>query len=167
MINIFRVKIIKHKKENYLSMIAEKIDDINLRFINILSPIRNNILEDGKFYKLFYSNVNYISNGIYVVIPLLNEMNEYDNMKDSYILNKINDIEKYILSNIKGNKTSNFKLYTYFEDILKKKDFSKINPSFFYNSNNVILKISGVWENYDSIGLSYKLLKINDIISFS
>ena len=36
-------------------MIAESLDNINLNNIFIVSPIKNNLINNGLFYKLLYS----------------------------------------------------------------------------------------------------------------
>ena len=84
-------------------MIAESLENINLHNICIAQGTKNNIITDGMFYKLLYSNNLYISNGIYILISLhdRNHTILYDKFNNQNIINKIYNIENYILTNKK------------------------------------------------------------------
>ena len=171
-------------------MIAESLSDHKLNNIYILSPIKNNLIVDGLFYKILYSNDLYISNGIYMHIVLNNINNNmnYNNINNNYnnynshnshnshnyrvnfdvtknydIIEKIQNIETYILNNIidRINKTTpnmniNKKICYKITEQFKSGEI-KLNN----HNNNLILKLSGVWENDNSIGVSYKIMHIN------
>ena len=133
---------------------------------------RKNIILDGKFTKIIYSDENLVMNGIYMNISL----NEYTHdksysriiMKDSKnntnFIKKISDLEYYILKyfkHINGNtKQSKYLLKEQFETM-----FIKVYRDNYPYANNIdvngkiVLKISGVWEDNNSIGLTYKIME--------
>ena len=147
-------------------MLAENLELIEKKNIFIMQPIKNNLINQGLFHKLLYSNNIFTSNGIYIKLNLLNTKYLdgkliYDIYKNINILNKIYEIEKYILQNIKNNKKQHFKIYDQF-----KYGFIKTNNTI--NSiNSIILKLSGIWENDNAIGISYKIININHCIDLS
>lgn len=141
-------------------MLAEDIDIFNKKNIFIMSPIKNNLINQGLFHKLLYSNDLFITNGIYIKLDLCNT--KYTNGKLSYDisnnnnkLNKMYEIEKYLLERISNNKKKHYKIHDQF-----KYGYIRCNNPM----NFTILKISGVWENDNAIGISYKIITINEII---
>jgi hypothetical protein len=134
---------------------------------------RNNIIMDGKFTKIIYSNENVVANGIYVNI----DINEYafdksynricmkHTKNNDYIIKKISDIENYILKyfkHINGNtKQTKFLLKEQLESLFIK--VYRDNRHQHANDNKmcskIVLKISGVWEDNNSIGITYKLME--------
>jgi hypothetical protein len=161
-------------------MIAESLTDINLNNIYILPPLKNNLIIDGLFYKILYSNDLYISNGIYINV-VLNNINyncvnynsynyrvDFDVTKNYDIIEKIQNIETYILTNVidKINKnvpgSGNNKKICYKITEQFKSGEIKLNN----HTNSFILKLSGVWENNNSIGVSYKIMHINKSLKF-
>ena len=140
-------------------MIAENIENFNKSNIFIMPPIKNTLIHEGLFYKLLYSNSLFTSNGIYVKISLIdtkyiNGRLNYDISKNSKILNKIVNIENYILEKVNTDKKTHHKIY----DQIKTGNIKSNNNS------EIIIKISGIWENDNSIGVSYKIISINNKI---
>ena len=56
-------------------MITEDLNNIDINNIYMLSSIKNNLIVNGTFNKLIYSNDLYISNGIYINIIIKNITN--------------------------------------------------------------------------------------------
>tara|TARA_Y100000591_G_scaffold332405_2_gene369607 strand:- start:160 stop:624 length:465 start_codon:yes stop_codon:yes gene_type:complete len=151
-------------------MIAESLHNFNTKNICILSSIKNNLIIDGLFHKLLYSNNLYTSNGIYISIILNNTNNNngrltYDISDNLNILQKISQIEKYIFSNIINEDNKDKKIYYKISEQLNNGSIKITN----YNKNtkNFILKISGIWENSNALGISFKLIAIDKILSFN
>ena len=163
-------------------MLSETLDNFNISNIFILSPIKNNLIIDGLFYKLLYSEELYTSNGIYIDISMnggsnLNGRMSYDISKNMNTLRKIYNIERYIFQNILNSENNKKKIYYKISDQFKNGNmklnhFNNNNNNFNNNNfnnndnNNFILKISGVWENSNSLGISFKLIQINKSASF-
>lgn len=116
-------------------MITETIENIDKCNIVIMPSVKNNVIDDGLFHKLLYTNKQFIMNGIYIFT---------DNIND-----KLETIEDYILSKIpnNSNKEYSFKI----KDFIKKIHYP------------TLIKMSGVWENTSSIGISYKIYPMNKI----
>lgn len=134
-------------------------------------PIKNNIIGEGQFIRILYSNNIITFNGIYLLIKL-NEMtlekfyNKYkctfDINNQLLLLEKIKNIEESLLNKISiKRKSKQFKIY----DQLKSGSI-KIYCNDAVNKNNqyFVLKISGVWETETEFGLTYKFLKINRLL---
>ena len=144
-------------------MISENLDNFDKKNIFIMQPIKNNLINQGLFHKLLYSNNLFTSNGIYIKLDFnnskyLNGRLIYDISNNVKTINKINEIENYILEKIWVKKKLYHKIYDQF-----KSGNIKTNN----NINSIILKISGVWENDNAIGISYKIITINDILVLS
>jgi hypothetical protein len=142
----------------------EQFDNNNIFFCE---PIKNNIMNDGNFIRIIYSNNKVTLNGVFLLISLNNITvdKQFNKMKcffnvDTYkkLINDIKIIEENILSKINiPNKIPQFKLYEQMNNGSIKffcDTIPKINCSF-------ILKISGVWETVNQFGLTYKFTKIN------
>uniref|UniRef100_A0A6C0I0J1 Uncharacterized protein n=1 Tax=viral metagenome TaxID=1070528 RepID=A0A6C0I0J1_9ZZZZ len=152
------------------------IDNYNLDNVHFLES-KHNMIMDGNFTKIFYSNSFIIINNIFIdfeIVPIniqeLNTNNQYNNIKyimyfDIYenteIIKKIIEIEENILNyylKYNGiNKTCEY--------ILKNQIFNK-NFKFYRNNKNLnekygkfFLKISGIWENNTKIGITYKIVE--------
>lgn len=138
-------------------------DEDNIYFCE---PIKNNIMNEGKFIRILYSTHNIVLNGIYLLISL-NDItcdkyyNKYrcnfnvNNNKD--IIDNLKIIEENILKKVEIKKIPQLKIY----EQLKNgniKLFNDVNKSF----GSFILKISGIWETQFNYGLTYKFIKLNN-----
>ena len=146
--------------------------ELNIDCVNFLET-RKNILMEGTFTKIIYSNYDIVINGIYLRIPFNDYV--YDKSYSRIVLknNKIN--KDYI------NIISKYEYYilNYFKHInscakqqkcLLKEQFSSMNfkvyrENYPNNNNNnnmnydIVLKISGIWENEKEYGLTYKIME--------
>jgi hypothetical protein len=143
--------------------------------------LQNSIIENGVFTRLIYSNSDIIINGIhlYVEIPMnhvYRENNRLKIKKENDMLNFMFYIENVILQKISVNKIKTYKLKDYLKNGFikysddKDIDFNSelsnketINSNSNDNCNNsfkFILKISGVWENMNEYGLTFKIIYI-------
>jgi hypothetical protein len=116
-------------------------------------------------------------NGIYIDISLNLFYIEKVMNKDYFRFNlscpdnicsikKISELENKLLEHYKktlniNNKINNLLTRQLHSGNLKIfKEYIKNNLESKNNNNNYILKISGIWENYNEIGVTYKLLEI-------
>tara|TARA_B110001469_G_C9538181_1_gene267342 strand:+ start:373 stop:810 length:438 start_codon:yes stop_codon:yes gene_type:complete len=136
------------------------IDTSNL----IISNKEINMVSDCKyFYKLFYSTSCYLMSGIYININFIDYKSSifYNYIKINYnteqnngLINKVREMENYILSGISPNIKNNL-----YNDLLQ--GSIKIQTKNQYtNQKHIALKITGIWENYNVCGLCYKFLFI-------
>lgn len=165
-------------------MFAENIEDIDFNNIIINEPIKNSVIDHSNFYKVIYSNKNITLNGVFCLFKL----NNINIVKDKILLNNNNannDVLKKIilientlfnLSNV-NNKTKIYKLYelinnNYIKFTLNNDDIVDtplldINNTIDNNSHHFILKISGLWETKENIGITFKIIKITNYLDFS
>jgi|TARA_B100001564_G_C20562066_1_gene634209 hypothetical protein len=137
-------------------IIYTKLDTYNTNYIFFGDIIKNTVITNGKFIRIIYSNKTYTLNGLYILVPLVNikKINSSTcsiNNNNSCIKNLCN-IEKDILGKYITSKTKEYKLQEQLN-----KNIIKI-----FNSKNtfkkIIIKISGLWEDDNSCGLTYKFI---------
>ena len=144
----------------------EQYDDNNIYFCE---AIKNNIMNDGSFIRILYSNHQFVMNGIYLYINLNDVSIEkfYNKYKCNFnaILNKdlINNLkvieENVLKKTIIKNKIPQYKIYEQIKNGHIKIFCENNNIKF---NNQFILKISGIWETNTNYGLTYKFIKINN-----
>ena len=148
----------------------EKYNKKNIFFLET----KQNMLMDGKFTKLLFSDNIFTTIGIFLNIQFnsssICQINKkcilrFDkndiNMK---IINNLANIERTILQYYKNlnncNKEVNYLLYNTLMN-----GSIKLYVKQYNNLSNLkyIIKISGVWENDKEVGITYKFLEINDL----
>ena len=113
----------------------------NIDNIFLYDPIKNNIIDNSNFVRIIYSDYNLILNGIYLQINLDKQC------ESTNIYDELETIENSILIkyNVTIEKMNRIKVqYLYILKYIKHK--------------KIILKISGIWENNNKIGLTYKFI---------
>tara|TARA_E500000178_G_scaffold329200_1_gene359880 strand:+ start:522 stop:1010 length:489 start_codon:yes stop_codon:yes gene_type:complete len=157
-------------KLNDIKLNPEKHIDLydNIRY---LYPKKNTIM-DGEFTKILYSK-NYVTmNGLYLYIPLsVSERKNVENIHCRYmnmnnkqnlsIIHDLKTIEKVLLQNYKQYNNTD----KHFELVLSKQLATGQIRVYHENShkqkiNNYVIKISGIWETSNKIGLTYKILEL-------
>ena len=125
--------------------------DIKKVFYN--KPIENKIKYYNHFYKLLYNESKYTIQSLLLWIPNDYIILEQDNhiLINDHGMKKIVQIEESILNNINIVLNKKIELSIYNE--CRKKKYLLEN-----NQCNLILRISGVWESYDKIGITYKFI---------
>jgi len=143
-------------------------NDFHIENINLLKK-RNNTVIEGTFTKFTYSNQHLTMNGIYLQLVLSNitlqndgkfttiTFPPYDKQNIGYI-QYIAGIELKILDYYSRMNNTNKKQIT----VLTKKLYSgniRSNLSNYSKINNKItVKISGIWETMNEIGLAIKII---------
>ena len=156
-------------------------DSLQVDIKNIgFSETKKNIIIDGNFTKIIYSDVYVTLNGIYIIAPILynpidkilnkniisfnmNHPNNANFLKKLYNLEtKIVDYYSYEYS-VTGKKN----IYCLHNQLMsgKIKLYKELNNNN-VNSNgdfNIVLKISGIWETENEIGITYKFLEMHKL----
>jgi hypothetical protein len=135
---------------------------------------KRNMIMDGTFAKIIYSNQYFSLNSIYFDFPI--ELLSIEKQLNKYIMkynpnSNINNILIQELSKIeyriieyykqinqitkRTNCILNRQLLTGNLKIYKDYNLSKINK----NPPQYIIKISGIWENNNEIGITYKIIE--------
>ena len=122
-----------------------------------------NILNNGYFTKINYSDEIIIMLGLYIKIDLQDIRYEtyYNKMKCTFSLIKNNDLieqiknlEINIINKFIISKTPQYSLY----DQLKNGNIKIYNLKNL--TNMFLLRISGIWENDTHYGLTYKIIPL-------
>ena len=140
----------------------EQYDENNCFFCE---PIKNNVMNEGKFIRILYSTHTIVLNGIYLLIHI-NDItcdkyyNKYkcnfNTLHNKDTIDTIKIIEENILKKIEINKIPQLKIYEQLRNG-NIKLFNEVNKSVC----SFILKISGIWETQFNYGLTYKFIKVN------
>jgi hypothetical protein len=162
-------------------MICESLKTIDYDAIIINEPIKNSVLQYNYFYKLLYSTPIVVLTSIFLLFELNNVILDNDkalfnkNTINDSVFNKLNQLEEYILSLINSPKTKLYKFRELYENQYFKyslcDDIDKFNNYKYVNTldgknNKFVLKISGIWESKENIGLTFKIIIINKCIKF-
>lgn len=149
--------------------IVKSIDQFKINNVYFGQEQKNNVINDSKFLRIFYSTEYFALNGIFIIINLKNVTvdNYFAKQKISFCvkenkqeINKIKMIEDDILNKISiPNNSKSFDIFNQFE---------KGNIKVFSNSNNeyqkknikIIIKLSGIWDNNKAYGITYKFIPI-------
>ena len=138
--------------------------------IRYLYPKKNTIMQ-GEFTKILYSKDYVTINGLYLYLPIsVERKSSYENNHTRYICNISSNIQLIQdLSNIEKNILANYKIYKKTrkrcEYVLNKQLMTKQIRVYHDNNYNkkkthYVIKISGIWETIDSIGVTYKILEL-------
>lgn len=125
-----------------------------------LLDTKKNMLMEGKFTKVLYSNI-LSTIGIYFSINVSgyyinNSLFKIDKINDLDILYKIEqDMLEFYKARFNVSKPFNCTL----RDTLKS-NMMKLYKTSEYGEN-IILKISGIWENETHVGITFKFSKVN------
>ena len=135
---------------------------------------KQNIIFDGFFTKIMYSNELFLMNGVFFQFPikivkLSENMNKYyvsfnpHLTSNSEVLQGFADIENALLEHYKKMNNCNKKI----NNMLSKQIYSggikifngyrKERVGFNVGPLCLVIKISGVWETNDEIGITYKI----------
>jgi|UniRef100_A0A6C0CIT6 hypothetical protein len=143
-------------------------NQFNIQHIYFYDPIENTIMDNSEFIKLVYSTNDFICNGIYLLlnINITSKENYFKKIKYNFDINN----NKELLKNIRNIEQELLSKY----NILDKTKKFNINDSINTGSlkiypppdnikviNNFILKISGIWENKNEYGLTFKILPVS------
>jgi hypothetical protein len=148
--------------------IVKRIDQYNENCLHFCEPIKNNIMNEGNFIRILYSNSKFTLNGIYLLFSLNDISCEkyYNKYKCIFNINthknlieQIKIIEDGLLNKIEfKHKIPQYKIHEQLKNGYIK-IFQEINLK---QSTDFILKISGIWENTSNYGVTYKFIKINN-----
>jgi hypothetical protein len=148
--------------------IVKTVDQYDENNVFFCDPIKNNIMTDGSFIRIFYSTPLFATNGIHLFIPLNDISIEkyYNKFKCCFnpiyhkeIIESIKTIEYMLLKNVNIGKIPQFKIY----DQLKNGNIKIFSENLDKTNNLFMLKISGIWETDIYYGVTYKFIKINPI----
>ena len=146
--------------------------DFNKNFLMLSEKTKNNIMNDGYFYRLYYSDEYGTSKGLFLGFELQQVSIEkyfnklkcgFDTAGNSNIIGFIKAVEKSILD-IMPEKQGKYPTYRIEEQL--QNGFIKI----FYNNNQntptkytsvkLLLKVSGIWTSAKEYGVTFRFFFI-------
>lgn len=148
-------------------LIALIPDQYNPDSIIFSDKIKNNILNSGYFYRIYYSDEYFTSNGLYLSFNLKNVKIEkyfnkikciFDKHTNKQIITFIKKLEINILKRLPIISNSVFihrieeQLNNNFIKIFSNGEFSHEMK----NNIHLLLKISGIWENHGEYGITFR-----------
>jgi len=160
-------------------MISENLQNLNYESIILNEPIKNSAVQYNYFYKLLYSTNIVSLTSIFLLFELNNLSFENDKIRfikstlNNSVFSKLIELEEQLLNLIIDSKNKLYKLKEIYENQFFKyslsDEYENLN-SYSYledlNNKTFIIKISGIWESKDSIGLTFKFIKVNKFIDF-
>lgn len=145
--------------------IIKTIEQYDNNCVYFCDPMKNNIMTNGNFIKILYSNHLFVLNGIYLSLPVVfvsidKYYNKYrcafDLHQHSQLIEAIKNIEENILKKYKSDKLPTFRIYEQLRCGYIKVFSESINK----NSALFYLKIAGIWETDHEYGLTYKFMVV-------
>ena len=146
--------------------IVKHLEQYKEDHVYFLEPIKNNIMNNGKFIRIVYSTPLFTLNGIYISFNIINTSIDkyYNKYKYSFdttqykeFIDKLKIFEEGLIKKIGIiDKIPQYKIYEQFKNG-NIKVFSNTSDKI---GNNFLLKIAGVWETATEYGLTYKFLII-------
>ena len=164
-------------------MICESLKNFNNDAIIINEPIKNSAVQCNYFYKILYSTSIVSLTSIFILFELTNTSFENDkvrfdrNVVNNNVLMKLIELEEYIFNLISETKNKLYKIkevyekqyfkYTLCDDVDNLTNYNYLNHIDNTNKRNTfVIKISGIWESKDAIGLTFKIVIVNKFIEF-
>lgn len=138
------------------------IKEISLDNIFFNESVKNTVVDNSNFIRIIYSNCDLILNSLYVKVDIYsNKKTNNSNIgnPEAYMINLINlidNLERDILNKYSTNKPQNNKLKEQLQYYIQKFNFNCSDSAISY-----LLKISGIWETNNMIGLTYKYIYFN------
>lgn len=143
-------------------------EQYNSKYIHFLEPIKNTVIPNSNFVRIYYSNNDVTLNGIYLITAINNTQtekyyNKYKcsfNKSDNYhIINQLKIFEEDILKKYRiSGKIPLTSLYNQLSQGSMK--IFADSQDIFQNNMKFILKVSGIWENTNEYGITYKFIPI-------
>ena len=130
------------------------MDSFKDDYINFLDT-KENMITNGHFTKIIYSNSVFSMNGLYFFFPIdIKEINHNNNK----IIRYLSDIESSLLRLYDTGKN---KIHKPIFNQQLRSGYVKIHTKGVLNKNSkFIVKLSGLWENNNEIGITYKIINI-------
>jgi len=145
------------------------MDSFNDDHINFLET-KDNMITNGHFTKIIYSNSFFSMNGLYFFFPItIKDINHNYNKTfvkfdihhetNAKIISYLSNIESALLRLYDTNKSKTHKFI--FQQQLKSGYVKVHGTNTITKNSQFIVKLSGLWENLNEIGITYKIIDIS------
>ena len=148
----------------------------DIRFVDEIRFLysKQNTIMDGEFTKILFSRKNFTMNGLHLLFPIVLDprsnkteyVNHIRNIHNNFQLNAkvIHNfclLERNLLTQYKKYSRSDKQVELCFQKQINTKQirvYTESNRN--VNHNVIIIKISGVWESRNQIGMTYKIVEL-------
>ena len=149
--------------------LAYNIEQLNLHN-TFLTEKKKNVMMDGSFTKIIYSDELMVVNGLSIMLPIANAccekkhnktMLRFNTASNSRLIENLICVEQYILDlyrrSMGSDKISAGTLQEHLNNGCVKiyRELEVMRPRY-------VLRISGVWEDNTRIGLTYKIVEARE-----
>ena len=141
-------------------------EQINKKNILYSEKTKNNILHNGDFYRIYYSNNLFTTNGIYMILNFKNiRIDRYFNkikciLEKKYNSESIKMIQlvehELLLSSPVKNKIPKFRIAEQMNQNFIKIFGDYNNLEKHYENIDILLKISGIWVDETHYGVTFR-----------
>ena len=141
-------------------------EQINKKNILYSEKTKNNILHNGDFYRIYYSNNLFTTNGIYMILNFKNiRIDRYFNKIKNILEKKYNSesikmiqlVEhELLLSSPVKNKIPKFRIAEQMNQNFIKIFGDYNNLEKHYENIDILLKISGIWVDETHYGVTFR-----------
>lgn len=157
-----------------MNVIFKTPDHIEIENVTFLET-KKNIIMDGNFTKIIYSDHCVTMNGIFLNIPLyfasieFNTLSFHNTNNNMMIIKTIGELEYKLLDYYKQfygiYKPCIYNIHRHLSSgkIKLYREQQDMNTTTKKQKMKIVLKISGVWETVNEIGVTYKILEMYDI----
>ena len=144
-------------------------DKYNINHIYYSDSIKNTVIENSDFAKVLFSNDDLYLNGVYLLINFHDvSMETYYNKykciinteKNTNMFKFLYKLEHDILHKYNAHKNKKLIIHNQLKQGNIKLFIEDSNVSKKYNSVQFLLKISGIWDKGNEIGLTYKFIML-------
>ena len=148
--------------------VALDIDNIKLSNIIVTEAMHNTVIDNSSFMRIMYSEPNVSFNGLYVKCDLVDSVVEryfnkykctFDRESNRELIDRVRRFEENILACVRiSGKRRCCNLVAQLNS-----GFVKIftDSAQAARSNEILLKVSGIWESEQEYGITYKFLISN------
>tara|TARA_Y100001970_G_C14165367_1_gene820975 strand:- start:815 stop:1285 length:471 start_codon:yes stop_codon:yes gene_type:complete len=149
---------------------AINIPQFDKHNIILSNKTNNNIVEQGFFYRIYYSDRYYTSNGIYILLKLKNiNVEKYFNkikcifpiIGNESVIKQIKKIEEQILNHFDLKKRKRYKISEQLNSRFIKIICEKNKDWGYRPYINLALKFSGIWESETEYGITFRFYIIH------
>ena len=170
-----------------------KLNQFVIENVQYMKTRKNIIMENSLFIKLLYSDENFVMNSIYIEFPVkIKDINRnyvfYNVTENDAFMKQLCKIEKDIIDYYRIiNQCTKTPVYSFKAQMEKgnmKYNYIFSTPSSSSSTSTttgsgntsahvspiirerIVIKISGIWENSDTLGINYKLLILPTYLHF-
>ena len=146
-----------------LMNLVQQLNQYNIKNVFYSEPIKNNIINDSNFIRIIYSTSYINLNSITIQLPFINiNIEKYFNKYKCHFNTTINH---QLIEQLKNIEYELLNMYLFKDKIPQYKISEQLQNGIIYvylnnlkKNNLYILKISGIWFNDTTYGLTYKFI---------